>query len=129
MADEKDDGGGGTQPVDILRWPNMEHRFSKESPLSVGLVTPVNVGFDKTPVNVGFTETPANVNMNIITPKGVGVSLLGSDSPIALRIVIPEEEKMICQSAYNISIKVGGNEVASVNVGGATQIWTKSREQ
>ncbi|HEY8207066.1 MAG TPA: hypothetical protein VIG99_06285, partial [Myxococcaceae bacterium] len=106
MAGDEDEGGGGTQPVDILRWPNMEHRFNKESPLSVGLISPVNVGFDKTPVNVGFTEAPANVNMNIITPKGVGVNLMGCDSPIALRIVIPEEEKMICQSAYNISFKI-----------------------
>src|SRR3954466_10941704 len=128
MAGEND-SGGGTQPVDILRWPNMEHRFNAQSPLSVGLVSPINVGFDKTPVNVGFTDTPANVNMNIITPRGVGVSLLGSDSPIALRIVIPEDQKMICQSAYNISFKIGGNEVASVNVGGTTNIWTKTPEK
>lgn len=119
---------GGTQPVDILRWPNMEHRFNPESPVRVGLATPVNVGFEQSPVRVGFTEAPANVNMNIITPKGVGVSLLGSESPIALRLVIPEAEKLICQSNYNIQLKIGGNEVASVAVGGTTNIWTKSPE-
>src|SRR5438045_5972164 len=83
------------EPVDIIRWPNMEHRFSSDSPVRVGLISPINVGFGDSPVQVGFEQTPANVNMNIVTPNAVGVSLLGTQSPIALRIVIPEAEQVI----------------------------------
>lgn len=128
---ETDEDGGvqAMQPVDIIRIPNLEHRFSRESPLSVGLATPVNVGFTESPVRVGFGEAPANVNMNIITPKGVGVSLLGSSAPIALRLVIPEEEQLIARSAYTISMKVGANEICSVNVGGTTTLHTKTPEK
>lgn len=114
------------EPIDIIRWPNMEHRFSSDSPVRVGLVTPVNVGFGESPVRVGFQETPANVNMNILTPNSVGVNLLGSSAPIALRIVIPEEEQLIVQSQYNISLKINGNEILSLTIGGRTNIYTQS---
>jgi len=123
-------GSGGVdvdlQPVDIIRWPNLEHRFNSDSALRVGLATPVNVGFGESPVRVGFAESPANVNMNIVTPNSVGVSLLGTSAPIALRIVIPEEEQLIVQSQYNISLKINGNEILSVAVGGRTTIYTQN---
>ncbi|HEY8207063.1 MAG TPA: hypothetical protein VIG99_06270 [Myxococcaceae bacterium] len=114
------------QPVDIIRWPNLEHRFNADSALRVGLTTPVNVGFGESPVRVGFAESPANVNMNILTPNAVGVNLLGSSSPIALRLVIPEEEQLIVSSQYNISLKINGNEVLSVAVGGRTTIYSQN---
>lgn len=140
MADPKDKSKGDSgekpavssgvdvdlEPVDIIRWPNLEHRFNSDSPLRVGLSTPVNVGFGDSPVRVGFAESPANVNMNILTPNSVGVSLLGTSAPIALRIVIPEEEQLILQSQYNISLKINGNEVLSVAVGGRTTIYTQN---
>jgi hypothetical protein len=107
------------QPVDIVRWPNLEHRFTSDSPLQVGLTKPVNVGFTEAPLRVGLTE-PANVNMNIITPNAVGVNLLGSKEPVALRFVIGEP--IIAKSDYTIAMKINGAEVFSISVAGTTVI-------
>jgi hypothetical protein len=114
------------QPVDILRWPNLEHRFTKDSPVSVNVASPINVGVT-TPVNLGFTETPANVNMNIITPNAVGVNLLGSKEPVALRFVITEP--IVAKSDYTIQLKINGNEVFSVSIAGTTTLFTQGPEE
>lgn len=131
------------QPVDIVRWPNLEHRFSSDSPLQVGLTkpvelgltkpvevgftdAPVRVGFTEAPVRVGFTEAPANVNMNIITPNAVGVSVLGSKDPVALRFVL--SEPIVAKSEYTIAMKINGAEVFSIQVAGQTVIAQQSRE-
>ena len=108
------------QPVDIVRWPNLEHRFTSDSPLNIGLTKPVNVGFTESPVRVGFTDSPANVNMNIITPNAVGVNLLGSKEPVALRFVL--SEPIVAKSDYTIAMKINGAEVFSINVAGTTVI-------
>lgn len=115
------------QPVDIVRWPNLEHRFSSDSPLQVGLTKPVNVGFTEAPMRVGFTDSPANVNMNIITPNGVGVNLLGSKEPVALRFVIGEP--IVAKSDYTIAMKINGAEVFSISVAGTTVISQQSPKE
>jgi hypothetical protein len=113
------------KPVDIVRWPNAEHRFSSDSPLHVGLTKPVNIGFSESPVNIGFTDKAANVNMNIVTPNAVGVNLLGSSEPVALRLVITEP--IVAKSDYSIQLKINGNEVFSVSVAGTTTLFTQSK--
>lgn len=114
------------QPIDIMRWPNMEHRFNSDSPVRIGFTeAPVKVGFTDSPVKVGFGESPANVNMNIITPSAVGVNLLGSKEPVALRFVITEP--IVAKSDYSISLKVNGSEVFSVNIAGTTTFVTQAQ--
>ncbi len=108
------------QPVDIVRWPNVEHRFTSDSPLHVGLTKPIGVDFTDSPVRVGFTEAPANVNMNIITPNAVGISVLGSKEPVALRFVLTEP--IVAKSEYTIAMKINGAEVFSIQVAGQTVI-------
>ena len=126
---EAPEGGGGLidkQPLDIMRWPNLEHRFSADSPVKVGFGdAPVKVGFGESPVKVGFTDTPAQVNMNIVTPNAVGVNIAhATKEPVALRFVITEP--IVAKSNYTIQLKVNGNEVFAVTIAGTTTLQTQA---
>jgi hypothetical protein len=134
------------QPIDIVRMPNLEHRFQTDNPLGVKVgfapetslkvgvssdntvkvgfsaespvnVAPVSVGLT-TPVNVGFGKEPANVNMNILAPNGVGVNLLGSKEPVALRFVLGQD--IVARSEYAISLSINEKEVFAVSIKGTT---------
>lgn len=106
------------QPVDIIRWPNLEHRFTTDSP--------VHVNFNKSPLQVGFTEAPANVNMNIVTPNAVGVTLLGTKEPVALAFVLPRP--IVARSDYSLQLQINGKEVFSVAIAGTTTFFSQGDE-
>jgi hypothetical protein len=117
--------GKDTRPVDVVRWPSLEHRFAADSPASIAVASPIDVGVT-TPVNLGFTDRPANVNMSVQTPGAIGVRILGSSEPIALRLVIAEP--IVARSDYEIQLHLKGNAVLSVSVSGTTTFATPVKD-